>query len=270
MTTQVKEKLLTVATTGVYVDFTPQQIQSYTREVVLFLKNHRDSVDNVEFFELLELQFWLDIFTSRDVDAKLVLDKLADQFSSVGHSQRIKLLQLVYYEAQGNEEQARNALGTDTDELILTRRQTTFYRNDPEKYIFALNTYLDKCGLDLVAWSELASQYHQVGHYDKAVYCYQEILLQEPKAYPFFYRVGLNYYFLYLQQEKTAKPAELVGWLQNSLNNFCRSVELSPSYDKGWEGIERLVELGVPAKTKSEGRDYGSQLLKLESVVKRA
>lgn len=265
----VKQKLLMVANLGVYFDFTPPQIQAYTREVVAFLKNHKDVVDNLEYFNLLELQFWLDIFTSRDVDAKIVLDRISDQFALVGQLLRLKILQLAYYEAQGDTEQAQKVLGDDANELRVQRRLTTFKRHDPEAYIAALNSYLDTCGLDLMAWSELATQYTNTGHYDMATYCYQEILLQEPHAYPFFYRAGTSYYHEYLQRQASLKPPQAIELLQNALNHFCRSVELCHVYDNGWRGIKTLVDLGVPTKAKAAPTSdaYAAQLAKLKPLI---
>lgn len=268
-TEAVKQKLLMVANLGVYFDFPPEQIQAYTREVVSFLKNHKDTVDNIEYFNLLELQFWLDIFTSRDVDAKIVLDRISDQFALVGTLLRLKILQLAYYEAQGDVERAKKVLGDDANQLRLQRRLTTFQRQNPEAYITALNRYLDTCGLDLMAWSELATQYTNTGHYDMAAYSYQEILLQEPLAYPFWFRAGTSYYQQYLQQQKSLKPQPAIELLDLALKHFARSVELCHVYDNGWKGIQLLVDLGVPAKLKSApGSDaYAKQLAKLKPLI---
>ncbi|CAN3365981.1 ER membrane protein complex subunit 2 [Diutina catenulata] len=269
-TVQTKHRLLSVAQTGVYVDYTPEQTANALREVVPFVKNHADVLDNIELFELLELQFWLDIFASRDVDAKLVLDRMADQFDA-STSQRLTLLQSVYAEAQGKPDEAQAILGKDADRLRLARRLCTFSREDPEAYIHALTTYLQTSPSDLVAWSELASTYHTVGHYDKAVFCYQEILLQEPQAYPFFYRVGLNYYYQFLQEKEKLKPAVAVQLLQDALNHFLRSVELFNDYDNGWDGVETLVSLKLDKKyaNATGAAEYLASLDKLQGALEK-
>ncbi|CAH2355151.1 ER membrane protein complex subunit 2 [[Candida] railenensis] len=242
--TLLKTKLLKIAKSGVFQDFTPQQL-SETREEILSLGT--DGLTTVEVYTLLELQFYISLLTNHDVEAKACLDRLVDQFDTE-KSQRIKLLQSLYLEAvAGDEKKATDILCRDPDEMNLSRRLTSFSRkraNGSESFINNLIFYLDLNPSDLKSWGELGSQYSKVGNYEKSVYCYKEILLREPFAYNIFYLVGLEYYHWFLQadlnnnnKDKKDKVLEAVELLSQARNHFLRSIEISESYKKGWEGV---------------------------------
>ncbi|ODV78683.1 uncharacterized protein CANTADRAFT_52938 [Suhomyces tanzawaensis NRRL Y-17324] len=241
----LKNKLVLVARSGTYVNFAPSQVQKYHHETERFLMNSSDELDAVELFDVYEMQFHLALITSHDVEAKAILDRLVDQFGSSENSQRIRLLQSKYLEVMGEPEQALKVLGNDPDELRLSRRLTTNSRKsgNAEEYIANLNFYLDLQPSDLITWAELGDEYAKVGHYDKAVFSLQEILLQEPFAYPVFYKVGLYNYYRFLQEEQALKTErkdklwELVEILQDARNNYLRSVEICDVYIKSWIGI---------------------------------
>lgn len=245
----VKNKLLAVAASGVYLNFTPARLQENHDVLTQFLEVNSGSIDTVELFNLYELQFYLSLMTNHDVEAKAYLDRLIDQFGSA-KSQRIKLLQSIYLEAMGDNLSAMKILGQSADEVRLSRRLVTFSRkpNNNEDYIASLNYYLDLQPSDLITWAELAEEYKKIGHYEKGIHCLQEILLQEPFAYNIFYEVGLYYYYSFLQDygnkapEKKDKLLELMATLANSRNNYLRSIEMCDSYKKSWVGIYLIIE----------------------------
>ncbi|KAK6456993.1 uncharacterized protein RJT20DRAFT_127107 [Scheffersomyces xylosifermentans] len=243
--TLLKNKLLLVASSGAFANFSPEQVKEYNDELEHFLLVSTDSLDSIELFNLYELEFYLALISKNDIKAKSVLDRLLDQFGSNKKSQRIKLLQSLFLEATGERDQATKLLEKNPDEMLLSRRLTTFSRNnddekDNEDYIYNLIFYLDLQPSDLVTWAELGDEYSKIGHYDKAIFSFKEILLQDPYAYPVFYKVALNYYYNFLQEEKNLKTerkdklVELSELLINARDNALRCIEICDVYAKSW------------------------------------
>lgn len=238
----IKNKLLLVAKHESFVQFSPPQLVEYQRETDKFMVEYLDSLDVLELFELYQLQFFLNLMTKNDTEAKVVLDIIINQFElEIKQSQRVRLLKSIYYEAIGEQSEAEASLGSNPNEMRLSRRLCSFSRN--KDYPSNLNFYLNLQPSDTLGWSELAEKYHRLGAYDKAVFAYQEILLQEPFAYPIFYKIGLNYYYLFLQQYELlkggskAKLQELQDILINCRDNYLRSIEICDVCVKSWLGL---------------------------------
>ncbi|KAM9910066.1 hypothetical protein OXX69_004839 [Metschnikowia pulcherrima] len=242
-----KQRYLDILSTGVFADFGPAQLDSLHAEVGQFIKTHSESLTATTLFSIYELQFYLSLLTNHDVEAKSYLDRFNDQFAGK-KSQKIMVLRSMYYEATGDMKAAINALGQDPNELRASRRLATFSRtksdgsyNAPE-YIKSLNYYLDLQPADVVAWAELGDVYSSVGHYDKAVFCFKEILLHQPTAHNVFYKAGLNLYLQHLQllasnSDKKDALLEIVGVLEHARDCFLRSVELNEYYTQSWLGV---------------------------------
>ncbi|KAK6461587.1 hypothetical protein DFJ63DRAFT_314218 [Scheffersomyces coipomensis] len=250
----VKNNFLLIASSGSFANFNPPQLIYYHDKLQQFLLSSGDTLATVELFNLYELQFYLALLTKNDIEAKTVLNKLLDQFGNNKKSQRLKLLQSIYLEAIGDKEEALNLINRNPDEIQLARRLVTFSRmneneDDNEDYIETLNYFLDLQPSDLIAWSELGHEYSKIGHYDKAIHCFKEILLQDSFIYPIYYQVGLNYYYQFLQEEKNLKTErkdkllELMNILINARNNFLRAIEIFDDYPKGWVGILTITKL---------------------------
>lgn len=247
------QRYRTILSSGAFTKLSPPELHTLYNEVEALLDSSLDKLDSIELFDLYELQFFLLLLTTQDIKAKAYLDRINDQFSSQ-RSQKILIMKLMYYEAIGDVNKAMDALGKDPDELRASRRLATFSRkgNNAQEYITSLNYYLDLQPSDLVAWAELADNYAKVGHYDKAVFCCKEVLLQEPNAYNIFYKVGLYLYYQYLQEYKESdkKDKLLAAFekLESSRDAFLRSVEISESYTKSWVGVYTVS--GAPILTK--------------------
>ncbi|KAK6201255.1 uncharacterized protein RJT21DRAFT_34107 [Scheffersomyces amazonensis] len=245
---------LLLGSSGAFANFEPEQLLSNHDKLEQFLLSNGDSLSTLELYSLYELQFYLALLTKHDIEAKAMLDRLVDQFGANAKSQRLKLLQSIYLEAIGKRDEALALVNKSPNELKLARRLVTFGRkadsNDNEDYISTLTYYLDLQPTDLVTWSELGHEYSKIGHYDKAIYCFKEILLQDALIYPIFYKVGLNYYYNFLQEEKNLKTErkdkllELLNILINSRNNYLRAVEIFDDYTKAWVGIYIITQLG--------------------------
>lgn len=284
----LKKKLLLLASSGSFTNYTPRQLHDAYEELQDFLIIYQDKVlDSIELFNLFELQFYLSLLTLHDTEAKNALDRITDQFSIIKvdkelTSQRITILKSIYEELQGDIKQASKLLSEDPDELKLSRRLTTLSRHDggdPSKYINNLIYYLNLQPSDKQTWNELAEQYKILGHYDKAIYCLKEIVLQDPQAYPIFYKIGLLYYYMFLQlevnlkTEKKDKLLELMKILTNSRDNYLYSIEINDKYKKNWVGLKVLVELSFNDKLKKisesskEIKEYLSYNDKLKVIV---
>lgn len=270
-----KQRYLAILSSGVFATFSPEKLATLHQEVGDYLNAHSGRLDLTDQFDLYELQFYLALLTNHDVEAKSYLDRINDQFAGK-LSQKIMILRLMYHEARGDMKAAVNALGDNADELRASRRLATFSRTkldgspNVEEYIKNLNYYLNLQPSDSLAWAELGDQYHKVGHYDKAVFCFNEVLLQEPNAYNIFYKVGLNLYYQFLQeyQEKNDKKDKLLASmavLENSRNAFLRSVEISGTYVKSWVGI--YVVSSHSLITKLENNKTLSQQKKIAQFI---
>lgn len=279
MSPDLKQKYSAILSSGVFAHFSPPELQKLHRDVTDYLNSRGDKVDSIELFDLYELQFYLLLLTNHDIEAKTCLDRINDQFASK-RSQKIMVLRLMYFEATGDLKAAINALGNDPDEVKASRRLATFARNSKTnaEYIKSLNYYLNLQPSDLVSWAELADEYAKVSHYDKAIFCLKEVLLQEPHAYNIFYKVGLYLYYQYLQEFKESdKKEKLLGALEpleHARNAFLRSVEISESYVKSWVGIYTvsgatlLDKLQVKNQTKKV-QQFLDETLKLRELSKQ-
>lgn len=276
----VKKKLLTINSTGVFVNFDPIQISQIYKELKQVLVSG-DSIEVTELYDLYELHVYLSLITNNDTEAKTYIDRLVDQFGDES-SERINLLKSLYLEAVGRNKEATDILSARGNELMLTRRLTTFLRNSKDnniQYIKNLNLYLDLQPSDLITWAELAEQYENLGHYDKAIFCLKEILVQEPLAYATHYKVGLLNYYLFMQKYKDIqkdiikkdKLLELTRYLINARNNYLRSIEICKDHKKSWLGIYLLCQLKFTEKLKVSSKEideFKTGVTKLKALSK--
>lgn len=250
----VKRKLLAINKSGVFVNFPPDKIDDTYKELKQFLLA-TDAIDIAEMFDLYELHVLLSLMTCHDVEAKSFIDRITDQFGD-DHSERIGILKALYLESQGNTKEMADILAANKDELRLSRRLLTIYRKSDgnnDEYIKNINLYLNLQPTDLMAWSELADEYQKIGHYDKSIFCLKEILLQEPLAYPIFYKIGVLNYYLYLQSYKPDivkkdKLMELMNYLIQSRNNFLRTIEICKDHKSSWLGVYLICHSKLTTK----------------------
>lgn len=238
----VKNKLVSIARTGIFTKFSPVQIDEIYNQLKQVLID-ADSIEVNELFDLYELHVYLSLITSHETEAKTYIDRIIDQFGE-GNSQRITLLKALYFESTGAKGKAADMLSKNPDETKLSRRLITFNRKESnnEEYIKNLNLYLVVQPSDLIAWAELADQYTKIGHYDKAIFCLQEVLLQEPFSYTIFYKVGLLNYYSYLQTfskdiNKKEKIIDSMKFLKSARDNWLRTIEICKDHKKSWLGL---------------------------------
>lgn len=262
MDSAIKQRYLNILSSGVFVKASPEWLEKHYQEVRSYMLTHKGKLDASELFDMYELQFYLLLLTSRDLEAKLYLDRFNDQFAGK-KSQKLAILRLMYYEAIGDEERALQVLRDDPDELRASRRLMTISRRKPDgldnctEYIKSLNFYLSLQSSDVMVWAELGDVYHSIGEYEKAVYCFKEVLLQEPHAYNMFYKAGLSLYYQHLRgsSAKGSKKDILQQELQvleHSRDCFLRAVEISESYTKGWVGVYTVCTSDLLGKLRGD------------------
>lgn len=263
----IKQRYQKLLSTGVFVKFSPERLDQLHKEVHHYLDTSASSLDASDHFDIYELQFYLLLFTNHDVEAKLYLDRFNDQFGST-KSQKLAVLSSVYYEAIGDLEKAQNVLRDDPDELRCSRRLTTLSRRKDDglenvaEYVKSLNFYLELQSSDVMAWAELGDVYHSIGEYEKAVYCYKEVLLQTPNAYNIFYKTGLSLYYqhLSLMAQKLSRKElvlKVLPIVEHSRDCFLRSIEISESYTKGWVGVYVVSSSGFLVQLHNDKANSG-------------
>lgn len=240
----VENKLLDIHRLGIYATFTPEQISSTYALLVNYLNFNITSIPSIKYYDLLELQFYLSLLSNRDVEAKTCLDRIIDKFGD-RDSQRAAVLKATYLEATLDTKTSIDYLSKRTkNELLCLKKRVALSKRTTSQadYIKALNGFLNISPLDPEVWYELAETYYEVGHYEKAVYALQEILLILPFAYNIFARIGEIEHVIFKRDGD-------VESLVSSLKHFLRSVELSANYIRGWSGVyitsKELNELDV-------------------------
>lgn len=250
----VQEKLLTIHRLGIYATFSPEQISSTYLLLVNYLRNNINSIPSIQYYDLLELEFYLSLLSNKDNEAKTCLDRIVDKFGDQD-SQRTAVLKATYLEATVDPKTAIEYLSKrKQDELLCLKKRVSLSKKitSPGDYIKALTGYLNINPLDTEVWSELAETYYDVGHFDKAVFALQEVLLSLPFAYNIFARIGEVEHAIYKRDGD-------VNALVSSIKHFLRSVELSANFVRGWSGVyitsKELKDLDVK-KLKNIKIDY--------------
>jgi len=104
------------------------------------------------------------------------------------NSHRVERLKGIYQESAGNYEEARNVYNkilTDKPEDAVTRKRLIAIhkeRGEISKAVEAMNQYLETFSTDAEVWHELAELYIEAGSLARAVYCFEELMLQDPRS----------------------------------------------------------------------------------------
>ncbi|ODV95387.1 hypothetical protein PACTADRAFT_33955 [Pachysolen tannophilus NRRL Y-2460] len=269
MSSAIKSRLLDLQKYGKFATLDPKDlfdVYKVTHKFIELNPSPNSSINEFEYYQIIELNFNLCIQTNHDIEAKAMLDILEDKFN-IEASERLIVLKSVYIEATFNPQDALNFLNKsvnffknktkDVDDLLLIKRRKFILESrlatKKERaaiYISKLLEYLEIKPLDAMTWSELANEYTKLNLYDKAVYCYQEVLLIEPFAYNIFSKIGELYLLSMLQLyasvshsgSLSAHNSENLLVLKSlSLKHFLRSVELCETFVRGWAGILKLT-----------------------------
>lgn len=230
----LKQKLLQIQQLGTFATFTPEQTFNAYAQLKRFLTIHTQDLSNSEYYNLIELDFHLSLLQCKDEEAKVCLDRLIDKFGEIDSS-RIAVLKATYLQATKSNATAVEYLGLrNPNEVNSLKKRVALTKltADSREYIKALNGVLDLSPCDVETWSELGDEYHNVGHLDKAIYAYEEVLLIQPFNYFALAKLGELYHALYLQGKEKNKDD-----LTKSVEYFGRSVELVANFVRGWSGV---------------------------------
>ncbi|ONH65923.1 TPR repeat protein oca3 [Cyberlindnera fabianii] len=112
-----------------------------------------------------------------------------------------------------------------------------------------------------LTWAELGEAYYNAGHFDKAVHCYHEVLLQQSFNYYAFARIGELEHAAFVRDGDVER-------LESSTKHYLRSVELCSNLVRSWAGVfvttAEMAKLDEKKKKKVE-LDYEE----LHSVAKK-
>lgn len=246
---QLKEKLLQVLALNLYTTLTPPQIFSTYNELILFFNNYTSTLSEIEYYDLIELQFQLALIMGKDEIAKTLLDRINDKFGG-WESERLAILKIRYLEATKGVNAAMEFIETRTSKVELKVLKAKIHlakRNGAsmEEYVILLKGLLMFDPLDIETLAELSQCYYDLGHYSKAIFTLEEVLLVQPYNYVVFAKLGEWYHVSYLSDEKTktSKDANDLESLRSSLKHFLRSVELCSNFVRGWSGVYVITKL---------------------------
>jgi tetratricopeptide (TPR) repeat protein len=200
--------------------------------VKTLLATSSDDLNDVAYYDIIELLFYLSLIIGKDQDARNCLALLTDKFGE-DLSPRIAVLKAMLLQATKGTEQAIEHLGSrPSDELLSLKKRVALskYTSNSDKYVDSLLGYLDIAPLDVETWSELGEVYYSQGHLDKAIWALQEILLIQPFNYYIFARIGELEHALFKRDSKREN-------LKASIKHFSRSVELCSNFVRGWAGL---------------------------------
>ncbi|AOA64723.1 ER membrane complex subunit 2 [Komagataella phaffii CBS 7435] len=270
-----KDRLLKLYAGGQHVTMSPEKLNdvySLSKQFTALLTSSKNSYcSEIEYFQLMELQFYLALQTNHDVEAKKCMDIMTDRFN-INESEKLIGLRALYLQATVGNEQAFQLLkqsgeiatrgstleNTSEDLLHLKKRAVLVHQNDPpEKYVEMLLKFSEVTPLDTSVWKELADQYIKLNHYDKAINCLQEILLIQPFAYNIIALLAETelQYIKQLESELKGPGAYVIKDKLREVRiscrrHFLRSVELCSNYARGWSGV-----LAVTSQEISPQRD---------------
>lgn len=100
--------------------------------------------------------------------------------------------------AQFKQLHEENLLDQDTRKRKIALLRST---DNIKDYVNELNNYIDIYPLDKEAWLELADVYMEYLNYEKALYCYEEVLILDPESLNNMMRIGELYYTIGNQPE---------------------------------------------------------------------
>ncbi|KAH3666616.1 hypothetical protein WICMUC_005600 [Wickerhamomyces mucosus] len=235
----LKKKFLEIHQLALFATFEPSKTNETYLDLINFLKDKDDSLTQIEYYNLLELQFYLALISCRDEVAKVTLDRIIDKFGDED-SERIAVLKIKYLSATSSEEDAalnyiesrkgKNEIHILKSTIALNKNKN----NSKDDYVVLLKGLLEVTPLDVEVISELGEYYYQLGHFDKAIFTLQDILLVQPFNHLTFARLGEIYNAIY---KRDPKAKDATHQLIQSQKHFSRSIELCSNFVRGWSGL---------------------------------
>ncbi|CAB4254972.1 similar to Saccharomyces cerevisiae YJR088C EMC2 Member of a transmembrane complex required for efficient folding of proteins in the ER [Maudiozyma barnettii] len=243
-----RERFLTIMSTKLYTALEPAELNELYEELMIYMKRGDVHLSEAQNMSLMEMLFYLNVYMSCDVNAKVIYNSLRDRLGE--RSAKLYVMNATLMQINENDIVALKYL----EKLINEEYE---FDSDPASYgiimkkILAIKFELSKAGkldkendilkesIDLVEklpldpelWWYLGETYYKAGQLDEAKYCFEEVVLIMPFNYVGFAKVAEVTYYKALQ----SKDKESL--LDESLKNALRSVELSGLYLKGWSFV---------------------------------
>lgn len=244
----VREKLLRIASTKLYTQLEPAELQSLHDELRSYTRSGDPGLSQSVYLTLMEMLFFVDVYLSKDVEAEVIYNSFRDKFGE--DSPNLYVMKATLLEINESDQAAvdyiekliKDSLEYDTDTLsyLLLQKKLLSIKaraHDREWLLTQLCSLIEKFPIDPELYWRAGELYNEFGQFDRAAYCFEEVLLIMPFNYVAFGQLAET---LYYKSIKTEKAAQLRSSLQQSLNNALRSVELSENYLKGWSLVAMI------------------------------
>lgn len=249
------QRLLTIASTKLYTKLDAGDLHDLHDELVGY-SGFAPGVSESAQLTLMEMLFYVKVYLSKDVDAEVIYNTFRDRFGENSpnlYVMKATLLQI----NEGSQaaidyvEKMLKSLEYDTDAvsyLVLQKKLLSIKgsSHDREWLLKQVVSLIEKFPLDPELYWFAAKIYTELGHFDRAAYCYEEVLCIMPFNYVAFGQLAESLYYKALKNEKSSTRRR--DGLQKALENALRSVELSENYLKGWSFVAMISK-------KLDGRD---------------
>lgn len=262
----IEKFLVRCANEASYYSLDPEKLERLYRLSASFVDSGYKGIPSTDYYTILEQHFYLSILTENDNAAKLTLQRIIDKFGP--EPNRVSALRTVYAQITMTPEKFEEFLENNGKDDTSLKQRFVGLKTDGKwtEYTAKLVAHLDDCPTDGEAWSELGEAYAISGNFPEALKAYSQVLVLYPYAYNIFARIGE----LLHSQASTVKGGieTSIDQMAESIANFCRSVELCPTYIRGWAGLfvvttklvqwpkvsekEVYLKLNVKAKAKLE------------------
>jgi len=200
---------------------------------------------------------------------------LVDQDFPKDKSNRCYKLQLMQHENNQpdivKEERDAMLAKFDTDQSLLKREiALEIQENNIEKAIELLIKHLDTFQIDLDAWLCLADLYIELGQYNRAAFCLEEIVINRPHTAHYHIRLAEIYYTWAALDHNVATKDQITENFKTSKFHYAHAIRLSlkdeiPNLRAifGWMQATRAVNdlVGVPT---SKGGEINAKAVEKE------
>ncbi|KAH6606330.1 hypothetical protein Trco_005483 [Trichoderma cornu-damae] len=194
--------------------------------------------------------------TGDNTTAHQCLERLVLRFG--GSDERIEALKGLVKEAEATSDgelekvlkEYEAILAENNTNIPIAKRRIALLRamGKPAESIEALVQFLDFASTDAEAWTELADLYLSQGLYGQAIYAQEEALIIVPNAWNLHARLGE----ILLMAAESGSEGNHQNYLADSLKRFCRSVELSDDYLRGYYGLKRVTDKLLDGNSKAK------------------
>lgn len=208
--------------------------------------------------------------TGDDKSAFMCVQALLSRFGE--DNERVQALRGLYREAVAKDDTELQAVLDEYEALIkvnegnmrIRKRRVALLNSmgRTQEAMRALVKIVNVSPVDAEAWAEMAELNFAQGLYDKAVYCWEEVLLIMPNAWNVHARLAEVEWMWAGAVDETKETTRLVS---SSLRRYCRSIELCDDYLRGYYGLKltssKLIEILNKAQRGSSGLDSAGGLI---------